>query len=108
MKTLKKFAHVNAKTVDEAAAILQRGKAGLMAGGTDLLGTMRFEVLPEYPEVVVNLKSIPGLDEAIAIPISSLALQRVELAPAVLRHYNKPPISHFGFPGQKPGLRTIP
>jgi hypothetical protein len=27
MKTLKKFAHVNAKTVDEAAAILQRGKA---------------------------------------------------------------------------------
>jgi xanthine dehydrogenase YagS FAD-binding subunit len=62
MKTFKKFAHINARTVDEAAAILQRGKAALMAGGTDLLGTMRFEVLPEYPEIVVNLKSIPGLD----------------------------------------------
>jgi xanthine dehydrogenase YagS FAD-binding subunit len=62
MKTLKRFAHVNARTVDEAAAILQRGKSSIMAGGTDLLGTMRFEVLPEYPDIVVNLKTIPGLD----------------------------------------------
>lgn len=27
-----------------------------------MLGTMRFEILPIYPEVVVNLKSIPDLD----------------------------------------------
>ena len=33
-----------------------------MAGGTDLIGTMRFEVLRDYPEVVINLKTIPGLD----------------------------------------------
>jgi xanthine dehydrogenase YagS FAD-binding subunit len=62
MKTFKKFAHVDARTVEEAAAILLRGKSVVMAGGTNLLGTMRFEVLPNYPEVVVNLKSIPGLD----------------------------------------------
>jgi xanthine dehydrogenase YagS FAD-binding subunit len=62
MKTWKKFAHVNAKTVDEAAAILRNGKASVLSGGTDLLGAMRFEILPAYPEVVVNLKSIPGLD----------------------------------------------
>lgn len=61
MKTLKKFAHVNARTVDEASAALLKGKAVVIAGGSDLLGTMRFEVLPSYPEVVVNLKSIPGL-----------------------------------------------
>jgi xanthine dehydrogenase YagS FAD-binding subunit len=62
MKTIKKFAHVNAKSVDEAASILRSGKAAVLSGGTDLLGTMRFEVLPNYPEVVVNLKSIPGLE----------------------------------------------
>ncbi len=62
MKTWKKFAHIDAKTVDEAASILRTGKAALISGGTDLLGTMRFEILPSYPEVLVNLKSVPGLD----------------------------------------------
>jgi xanthine dehydrogenase YagS FAD-binding subunit len=62
MKTWKKFAHVDAKTIDQAASILREGKASLISGGTDLLGTMRFEILPNYPEILVNLKSIPGLD----------------------------------------------
>jgi len=62
MKTIKKFTHIDAKTIDEAASILKAGKASALSGGTDLLGTMRFEVLPNYPEVVVNLKSIPGLE----------------------------------------------
>lgn len=62
MKTWKKFAHIDAKTVDEAASILRTGKAAVISGGTDLLGAMRFEILPDYPEVVVNLKSIPGMD----------------------------------------------
>jgi xanthine dehydrogenase YagS FAD-binding subunit len=62
MKTLKKFAHVNAKTIDEAASLLLAGHAAVLSGGTDLLGTMRFEVLPTYPEVLVNLKTIPGME----------------------------------------------
>ena len=62
MKTWKKFAHVNAKTVDEAASILRAGQAAVLSGGTDLLGTLRFEILPNYPEVVVNLKTIHGMD----------------------------------------------
>jgi xanthine dehydrogenase YagS FAD-binding subunit len=62
MKTLNKFAHINAKTVEEAVALLRQGNAVANAGGTDLLGTLRFEVLPTYPEVLVNLKTIPGLD----------------------------------------------
>jgi xanthine dehydrogenase YagS FAD-binding subunit len=61
MKTWKKFAHVDAKSINEAASILRGNKAALIAGGTDILGTMRFEILPHYPEVLVNLKSIPGL-----------------------------------------------
>jgi xanthine dehydrogenase YagS FAD-binding subunit len=62
MKTWKKFAHVDAKTIQEAASILRAGNAALIAGGTDLLGTMRFEILPHYPEIVVNLKTVTGLD----------------------------------------------
>ena len=62
MKTWKRFEHVNAKSVDEAASILKGGNARIIAGGTDILGTMRFEILPDYPEVLVNLKSIPGLE----------------------------------------------
>ena len=62
MKTWKKFAHVDALTVDEASSILKNGKASLIAGGTDLLGGLRFEILPNHPETVVNLKTIPGLD----------------------------------------------
>ncbi len=62
MKTWRKFAHLNAKTIDEAAVTMRKGNAAMIAGGTDLLGTMRFEILPNHPEIVVNLKSIPGLD----------------------------------------------
>jgi xanthine dehydrogenase YagS FAD-binding subunit len=62
MKTIKKFSHMDAKTIEEAASILRSGKAAVISGGTDLLGTMRFEILPGYPEVLVNLKSIPGMD----------------------------------------------
>lgn len=62
MKTWRKFAHVDAKTIEEAASILRGGNAAVISGGTDLLGGMRFEILPNYPEVLVNLKTIPGMD----------------------------------------------
>jgi NADPH-dependent glutamate synthase beta subunit-like oxidoreductase/CO/xanthine dehydrogenase FAD-binding subunit len=64
MKTLRKYEHIDARTVEEAVSLLrQHGKnAWMIAGGTDLIGTMRFEVLREYPEIVINLKTIPGLD----------------------------------------------
>ncbi|MFC1494877.1 FAD binding domain-containing protein [Thermodesulfobacteriota bacterium] len=58
------FNFINAASVDEAVSILKKGadRASLLAGGTDLIGTMRFEILPDYPETVINLKTIPGLD----------------------------------------------
>ena len=64
MKSLMKFAHINAASLDEAVSILAHygEKAWVVAGGTDLVGTMRFEVLHEYPEVLVNLKTIPGMN----------------------------------------------
>jgi xanthine dehydrogenase YagS FAD-binding subunit len=61
---MKKFSHVNALTIDEAVSILRRygDRASLIAGGTDLLGKMKDRILPRYPEALVNLKTIPGLD----------------------------------------------
>jgi len=34
----------------------------LIAGGTDLLGILKDRILPEYPETVINIKTIPHLD----------------------------------------------
>ncbi len=63
MKALSNYTHIDAKTIDEAVAVLARGRAEAIAGGTDLIGTMRFHILREYPQVVVNLKTItPSLD----------------------------------------------
>jgi xanthine dehydrogenase YagS FAD-binding subunit len=61
---MKKFTHVNASSIDEAVSWLGRygKKASVIAGGTDLLGKLKDEILPTYPEAVINIKTIPGLD----------------------------------------------
>ena len=62
---MKAFKHVNATSVDEAISLMRsyKGKADLIAGGTDLLGVLKDEILPDYPEAVINIKTIPGLDK---------------------------------------------
>jgi xanthine dehydrogenase YagS FAD-binding subunit len=61
---MRKFRHINAASVDEAVSWLKRygHRAYVIAGGTDLLGKLKDEILPTYPESIVNLKTIPGLD----------------------------------------------
>ena len=61
---MRKFSHVNAKSVDEAVSLLGRygEQAVVIAGGTDLLGKMKDKILPTYPKALINLKTIPGLD----------------------------------------------
>ena len=61
---MRSFEHINARTVDEACALLGKynGKAMLNAGGTDLLSTLKGEHLLDYPEAVINIKTISGLD----------------------------------------------
>ena len=61
---MRPFAHINARTVEEAVAALAgyNGRARLNAGGTDLLGLLKDEFLPFSPEAIVNIKTIPGLD----------------------------------------------
>ncbi len=61
---MKDFHHRNVYSVGEAVNLLgkQMGKARLNAGGTDLLGLLKDRIIPDYPELIINLKSIKGLD----------------------------------------------
>jgi len=63
-KMMKTFAHVNAGSVDEVTNLLAQyqGKAKINAGGTDLLGVLKHRILPEYPEMLINIKKITGLN----------------------------------------------
>lgn len=72
---MRSFTHIRARTVQEACKLLRRykGKAVLNAGGTDLLSTLKGEHLAEYPEALIDMKNIPGLDSI------SLDQDRVEI-----------------------------
>ncbi|MEW6668685.1 MAG: xanthine dehydrogenase family protein subunit M [Thermodesulfobacteriota bacterium] len=61
---MRSFTHIRASSVEEACSLLRKykGKAVLNAGGTDLLSTLKTENLPAYPEAVIDIKTIPGLD----------------------------------------------
>ena len=61
---MKLFEHINAKTVDEASHILNEhgDRAKIIAGGSDLLGTLKDRIHPDYPEIVLNIKTIDGLE----------------------------------------------
>lgn len=59
---MKAFNHTDAKTLAEAKSALAGGKNIIIAGGTDLLGTLKDNILPTYPATVINIKTISGLD----------------------------------------------
>jgi xanthine dehydrogenase YagS FAD-binding subunit len=59
---MKPFNHTNAKSLAEVRTALSGGKTAIIAGGTDLLGTLKDNILPQYPSTVINLKTVPGLD----------------------------------------------
>jgi len=53
--------HVNAGTLDDAIRAAGEN-AQMIAGGTDCLSILKNRLLPHSPEVLVNLKTIPGLE----------------------------------------------
>jgi NADPH-dependent glutamate synthase beta subunit-like oxidoreductase/CO/xanthine dehydrogenase FAD-binding subunit len=60
---MKNIKHTNSASLEEASKLLrQNGKARAIAGGTDLLGILKGDIHPEYPELLINLKTIPDLD----------------------------------------------
>jgi xanthine dehydrogenase YagS FAD-binding subunit len=61
---MKSFRHTNARSMLHLMELLSAhgDKARLLAGGTDLLGLLKTQATPTYPELVINIKKIPGLD----------------------------------------------
>lgn len=57
---MKPFEYTRPTSIDEAVKLLSAQNARAIAGGTDLLGVMKDDLLPT--DRVVNLKTIPGLD----------------------------------------------
>jgi NADPH-dependent glutamate synthase beta subunit-like oxidoreductase len=91
---MKPFTHYNARSVKEATGLLAQyeGKAKVNAGGTDLLGTMRGKCMPRYPEAVINIKTINGLDyiktEKKGLKIGALTLLAdIAVSPIVKEDY---------------------
>ena len=60
---MRPFKHIQASSLEEAASLAAHEGVMVIAGGTDLLGTLKDECLPWYPNYIVDLKTIPGLDE---------------------------------------------
>ena len=59
---MRAFNHMNAASLEEASAALKQPGSLAMAGGGDLLGALKDDIFETYPRLVVNLKTIPGLD----------------------------------------------
>ena len=61
---MRHFDYKSAESVEEAVSWLSRydGRAVILAGGTDLLGKLKDESMARYPEALINIKRISGLD----------------------------------------------
>ena len=78
---MKQFTYSRAATFEEASKKMQSG-AALLAGGTDLLGSLKADILPDYPQEVVSIKQVPDAD-------------RIEVSDGVLRIGAMAKLSHI-------------
>ncbi len=74
MRKLRKFEYAAPRSLAEAVALLreQTGETSLLAGGTDLLVTMKQGKLT--PQYVIDIKDIPGLDSLTYDPQGGLRI----------------------------------
>jgi len=90
---VKSFEYVAPKTIKEVVSALKKHgkKAMIVAGGTDLLVKMKGRALG--PDVVVDIKRVPGLDEIKfdkknGLTVGACVTMRdAELSPVVRKHY---------------------
>lgn len=106
------FAYKNAETLQEAAHWLSRysGRAVLLAGGTDLLGKFKDASMPFFPEAVINIKRIAGLDfieeEEDGLRIGTLTrLHDIAVHPGIKRRY--PALSQAAGRAASPNIRQM-
>lgn len=109
---MKNFEHIDATSVEEAVSALSQygGKASIIAGGSDIIGSMKDEILPDYPEALVNIKTIPGLnyirEEGGMLKIGALAsLQDIAEDATVKGKYGS--LATAASKAGSPGLRAM-
>jgi xanthine dehydrogenase YagS FAD-binding subunit len=92
---VKSFDHINARTTGEVIDLLglHKEKAMLIAGGTDLLGILKDRIFPQYPEVIINIKTITDLSyitqDAEGLRIGALTrLTDIARSPLVRENYS--------------------
>ncbi|HOE17613.1 MAG TPA: FAD binding domain-containing protein [Syntrophorhabdaceae bacterium] len=108
---MRSFTHINARTLEEACLLLEKykGKAVVNAGGTDLLGVLKDEILPDYPKVVINIKNIPGLDSIIeaerGLTIGSLT-KLSDIAGSLLIKTRYPALAEAAYSVATPQIRN--
>jgi len=108
---VRSFTHINARTIEEAHLLLgkYKGKAVINAGGTDLLGVLKDEILPGYPKVVINIKNISGIDSITenerGLTIGSLAkLSDIAASPLIKERY--PVLAEAAYSVATPQIRN--
>ena len=89
---MKHFEYEAPTTIEKAAEILRQENAVLSAGGTDLTGVLKEKLLPSYPDKVVSLKHIEGLDK-IEVKEDGLHIG----AMATLKHIAESPVVREGW-----------
>ncbi len=109
---MKPFEHYSPASLEEALSLLKNfgGKGCLMAGGTDLLGVLKDRILPDYPDALINLKTIPAMDSIKenvgGLSIGALAkLADIASSPAIKAKY--PALSQAAESVASPEIRTM-
>ncbi len=93
MARVGEFNYLEARTVEEACSLLREheGDAKVIAGGIALVILMKYELM--QPRYVINIKTIPGLDQITYDPSQGLSIgalarhQWVASSPVIAEHY---------------------
>ncbi|MEG0392645.1 MAG: FAD binding domain-containing protein, partial [Anaerovoracaceae bacterium] len=59
---MKRFEYVKSASIADTSTILQKENAMVMAGGTDLVSCLKDDILAVYPDKIISLKDLEGLD----------------------------------------------
>lgn len=90
---MKRFTHINAKNLEHAVACLQEYKDSsyVIGGGSDLMGCLKDKIWMEYPQAIVNLKTIENLsyirEEANKLHIGALTTLTTIAESALVQKY---------------------
>lgn len=88
---MKAFKYMKAHSINAASEALEKEKAQVIGGGTDILGTLHYKIHEEYPETLISLKNaglsyISHLEDGIEIGAMT-KLSEIESDPVIQEKY---------------------